>query len=151
MRRAAGFAVRRAFDARLTGSPWMDCYILNLSHAKHGDRYISLWRPECKGYAWPLPWAGRYPEDLVRGEPDYYNSGDNIAVPSTVVEALAAEPRRGDVDGDVGPVVLASRENWKVLLAAAIAPPTHPQRFSPRSQGMMYFAAATRRPLPESL
>lgn len=129
----------------------MDFYIVNLSHAKPGDRYISLWRPECKGYAWPLPWAGRYPEAVVRENLGYYNNGENLAVPCELIESMAVAPAPGEVDGDAGPVVPATRENWKLLLAAAIEPPAYPQRLHRR--GPMLFTDATppRRATPPTL
>lgn len=120
----------------------MDCFIVNLSHAKHGDKYISLWRPECKGYAWPLPWAGRYQDAVVREDLDYYNSGENIAVPCELIESLAIAPAPGDVDGDTGPVVPATRANWDRIFKAAIEPPAWSQAYSSRRTGIMLFRRA---------
>lgn len=120
----------------------MDCYIVDLGHARHADKYISLWRPECKGYAWPLPWAGRYPEAVVREALDYYNRGESLAVPCELIESLAIAPAPGEVDGDAGPVVPATRDNWDRIRAVAIAPPVHPQAYSSRSRGPMLFRDA---------
>jgi hypothetical protein len=98
-------------------------YVVNLSHLKSSDAYITLWRPECKGYAWPLSWAGKYAEAEIRSQLDYYNSGENVAVPCAVLDALAVAPRPGDIDGDAGPVVLNTAEAWKAIKAALIATP----------------------------
>lgn len=102
-----------------------DFYIVNLSHARPSMRYVTFWRPDCKGYAYPLSWSGRYPEARVREQLDYFNSGANVAVPCSVVEALSEAPTPGDIDDDAGPVVRSTRENWMQLLAHVIEPPTY--------------------------
>lgn len=103
----------------------MDCYIVNLSHTRRDDKFISFWRPEAKGYAFPLPWAGKYSKTQVLAEPDYYNSGDNVAVPCDCFDNMATEPPPGAVDGNVGPVVLSNSKNWKELLLCVIALPRY--------------------------
>ena len=113
-------------------------YIVNLSHTHREHRYMSFWRPECKGYAYPLSWAGKYEEHEVRAHLDYYNSGENIAVPCEVVDALSSTPRPGDIDGDAGPVVLSTRKHWDLVQAQAIAVP----KFKLRPA---YFGARKRR------
>jgi hypothetical protein len=109
-------------------TPSNDYYIVNISHSHREARYVSFWRPECKGYAYPLSWAGKYGEAEVRADLGYYNSGENIAVPCEVVDALTCAPRPGDIDGDAGPVVLSTEEHWKVLTAHAIAKPKYKLR-----------------------
>lgn len=106
----------------------MDYYIVNLSHLKATDKYVTVWRPECKGYAWPLSWAGRYAEEEVLAHLDYYNSGDNIAVPCSILEGMAIAPAAGDIDNNAGPVVLNNAETWRVILPAVIVPPVHPAK-----------------------
>lgn len=101
-------------------------YVVNLSHLNREHKYVTFWRPDDCGYAFPLSWAGRYPESVVREHLRYYNRGDNIAVPCSVVEALAVDPAKGDIDNDAGPVVLSNRDNWKVLLANVIETPPSP-------------------------
>ena len=109
----------------------MDCYIVNLSHLRRDQPYITVWRPDNKGYAWPLSWAGKYPAEAVLDKPDYYNCGAaNIAVPCGVLDALAVKPAPKAIDGDAGPVVLNTAENWKAMLATLIAPP----KFQPRPE-----------------
>lgn len=108
-----------------------DYYIINLSHQRRDQPYIGAWRPECKGYAWPLAWAGKYGEQEVRSHLDYYNSGENIAVACSVVDALSiAEPKPGWIDGDVGPVIPNTAATWQTLLANVIALP----KFTPKPQ-----------------
>lgn len=106
----------------------MDYYIVNLSHTKLADKYVTVWRPDCKGYAWPLSWAGKYSEAEVRGKLDYYNSGENVAVPCHVLDYMAVPPTPGAVDGDAGPVVPSTAANWQRLLANVIATPKYPPR-----------------------
>jgi hypothetical protein len=108
----------------------VDCFVLSLTHTLREHRYITLWRPENCGYTWALSDAGRYPQDHVLGQLGYYNSGESIAVPCSVLEHLAVAPVRGNHDNDAGPCVENNRENWKLLLAHAIAPP----RFRPQPQ-----------------
>lgn len=101
-------------------------YVVNLSHASRATPFITVWRPECKGYAWPLSWAGKYPEDEVLAHLDYYNGGDNVAVPCEVLDAMAVETPPGMVDNNAGPVVLSNKANWDTVLAAVILPPKRP-------------------------
>ena len=96
-------------------------YVVNLSHTNKEHRYITFWRPDDKGYAWPLPWAGRYDRARILASLDYYNGGENIAVPCEIVEQLAVPPAPGLIDGDVGPVVPSNAECWDVLIAYKIA------------------------------
>ena len=96
-------------------------YVVNLSHGHREHRYVTLWRPDDKGYAWPLPWAGRYPRARILESLDYYNGGENIAVPCEIVEQLAIAPEPGMIDGDAGPVVPNRKECWEVLLANKVA------------------------------
>lgn len=103
-----------------------DCFIVSLSHLQRKDRYITFWRPDDKGYAYPLSWAGRYSEARVRASLDYYNTGAaNIAVPCEVVEPMAVEPRPGDIENDAGPVVLNNAANWRRLIAGVLVKPPH--------------------------
>lgn len=96
-------------------------YVVSLSHSHKEHRYISFWRPDDAGYAWPLSWAGRYDRARILGHLDYYNSGDNIAVPCEIVEQLAIAPAPGLIDGNAGPVVPSTAECWDVLIAYKIA------------------------------
>ena len=99
-------------------------FVVSVVHTHRSHKYITFWRPEDKGYAWPLPWSGRYSEEYLLSKLQFYNDGwHSIAVPVDVVERLGVTPAKGQIDGDIGPVVLNTRENWKLLEEAAIRPP----------------------------
>jgi hypothetical protein len=69
-----------------------DFYIFSLKHTNRKDPWITFWRPENKGYAWPLEWSGKYTASEIDGDPGYYNDGvDTIAVPVVNVESLKIE------------------------------------------------------------
>ena len=71
----------------------MDCYVVNLNHTTRDDLYISIWRPDDRGYCYALSRAGKYPLETVQQFPNYYNSGsDNVAVPCEVLDAIAVPP-----------------------------------------------------------
>lgn len=99
-------------------------YIVSVRHTQRGDQFITFWRPNNAGYAYPLSWAGKYDSDeILQG---YHNNGwDTIAVSCDVVDALAEPTPRGWIDNDAGPIVYHNRANWKVLLANVIVPPVH--------------------------
>jgi hypothetical protein len=99
-------------------------YIVSLKHTKASDKYISFWRKNNAGYAWPLSWAGDYSKDAILENPRYYNNGeDTISVPKPLALAISTPPTKGDIDNDAGPVVLNTMKNWNILLAATIVPP----------------------------
>ncbi|MCB1905943.1 MAG: hypothetical protein KDH15_01120 [Rhodocyclaceae bacterium] len=105
----------------------MDCYIVNLSHTQRRDLYITIWRPDDRGYCWALSRAGKYPRDHVMTRLGYYNSGcSNVAVPCGVLDAVAVAPIPGHHDNDAGPCVENTRANWKLILASVIAQPAYP-------------------------
>lgn len=84
---------------------------------------IMLWRPNNAGYAYPLPWAGRYSEATVIAGKSYYTQTEGrrhtrFAVRCDVVEKLAGEPPPGIVDGDAGSVVLNTGANRIALRKA---------------------------------
>lgn len=101
-----------------------DCYVVSLKWTKRDTPYITVWRPNDSGYAWPLSWAGKYSEDVVRSNAKYYHRGDDtLAVPCEVLDALGVPPTPGTVDNNAGPVVLNNRENWTAILAGALPNP----------------------------
>jgi hypothetical protein len=103
-------------------------YIVSTNHTlpPRRERYITFWRPDDKGYCWPLSWAGEYSEKAVMENLGYYNSGRSaIAVLASVVDALAEIPRQGDIDGNAGPVVRNTKRNWRMLRAAVIQGPSY--------------------------
>lgn len=104
-------------------------YVISLKHSHKRDRYITFWRPENKGYAWPLSWAGRYTREQIEQSTEYYNNGsDTIAVPCDFIETLAVAPFPKTIDNDAGPVVLNTVDHWRALLHMVIEPPRHKPR-----------------------
>lgn len=101
-----------------------DCYIVSLKHTRGEHAYITVWRPQNAGYAWPLSWAGKYSEADVLAERDYYHRGDySLAVPCALLDSLAVSPESGTTDNNAGPVVLNNRINWKCILEFALPDP----------------------------
>ena len=108
-----------------------DCYVVSVHHTMREDRYITIWRPDDKDYCWALSRAGKYPCDHVMSHLGYYNSGcSNVAVPCSVLDAVAVPPIPGHHDNDAGPCVENNRANWKRILASVVAPP----QYSPEPQ-----------------
>ncbi len=114
----------------------MDCYVVSIKHTKRRDAYITVWRPDDRGYAWSLGNAGRYPIDRIMSHLGYYNSGCSaVAVPCSVLDSLAVTPKPGMIDGDVGPVVLNTRAEWRKILASVVSPPAYESK--PQFKGAM--------------
>lgn len=114
-------------DAALTenGMP-TPCYVLSLKHLQRDHPFMTVWRPDDNGYAWPLAWAGKYDEAAIKKDLDYYNDGHAaVAVPCHVLDAMAVVPEPGWIDNDIGPVVLSNADNWATILANVIAPPKY--------------------------
>lgn len=92
-------------------------YIIDVRENFRRNPYITLWRSKDSGYAYPLPWAGKYTRAQVDSHPDYYYTVrfgstrilDRYPVPCEAVEALGVEPARGAIDGDAGPVIRNTR------------------------------------------
>lgn len=106
-----------------------DFFIISVKHTQRQHAYITVWRPNDCGYAYPLSWAGRYDEASVRAHLDYYNNGHStIAVPCSVVYAMSVPPAPGTIDNDAGPIIENTRENWHALIVNAIEPPPHAVR-----------------------
>lgn len=100
-------------------------FIVSVKHTQRGHRYITLWRPDNCGYTWALPNAGRYSREQVMEHLRYYNSGEDLAVPCAVLEAIAVPPVPGHHDNDTGPCIANNRANWNLILANVIAVPTY--------------------------
>lgn len=119
----------------------MDYYIVSVCHTQRQHQYVTLWRPDNKGYAWPLAWAGKYDHEAVLADLGYYNSGcANIAVRADVIEALAIPPKPGTIDNDAGPVVMNNAANWRAMLKALIQKPRHEPR--PEYRGARHYKEA---------
>lgn len=103
-----------------------DFYIVSVKHTRRDSLYITVWRSNDCGYAWPLSWAGKYDEARIKELPGYYHSGcSNIAVPCEVLDKMAVPTIAGTVDGDAGPVVMNNRSNWQRILKAMPWPPAY--------------------------
>ena len=99
-------------------------YIADMRPEWRGKPYITFWRPKDAGYAFPLPWSGRYSEETVISGGSYYTKREGrslirFAVPIEVVDGLATAPRPRDIDGDAGPVVVNNDFNRRKLRKAA--------------------------------
>lgn len=100
-------------------------FVVDLRSKWSRNPYITLWRPNSAGYAYPLPWAGRYTTDEIEAAGDYhtqrrYVAGkghvgvwERFAVACEEIERLATPPDpvgRHSIDGNVGPVVRNSAD-----------------------------------------
>jgi hypothetical protein len=86
---------------------------------------ISFWRDKNAGYAYPLPWSGRYDEPTVRAGGTYYTRQEGrslvrFAVPCDVVDSLGVPTPPKTVDNDVGPVVMNTGVNRTALRRARL-------------------------------
>jgi hypothetical protein len=106
-----------------------DFYIVSLKHTRRDHRYITLWRPDDRGYTFRCSTAGRYPEERVRAHLGYYNSGCSIAVPCGVIDAMTVMTTPADCyDGPDGPAVLNTLSKWRIILANVIEPAAYPPK-----------------------
>jgi len=105
-------------------------FIVDLRPEWCRNPYVTLWRPNDAGYAYPLPWSGRYSKQAVDEGGSYYFGSEGhgrqihrFPVPCDVVERLStAKPAAHMIDGDVGPVVPNAAEIKKALKAARYKP-----------------------------
>ncbi len=104
-------------------------FIVDIREQWKCQKYIMFWRPNNRGYASPLSWAGRYDRETVDAGPGYYcnTNGEQILmrfpVPCEVVEAMAlTPPDSGDIDDDKGLVLRNSLKVRRKLRAAAYLP-----------------------------
>ena len=93
-----------------------DFYVISVTHTNREHAYITVWRPDNKGYAWPLSWAGKYSEQEIHASLDYYHQGGNVAVPCALLDGIAVAPTPRTVDNDAGPVVLNNKQNWALIM-----------------------------------
>lgn len=95
-------------------------YILSLKWTQRGDQWVTFWRRNNSGYAWPLEWSGRYTEDQVTEDLRYYDNkrkDGTIAVP---VEAVEAQAVGAYIDRQECRAVPNERDRMKALRAAAV-------------------------------
>jgi len=88
-------------------------YIVDVRADFRGNPFITVWRPNNAGYAYPLSWAGHYDRAIVDEQPNYYHqlrygtkrALERFPVLCSVAHRFATEPPRGMIDGDAGPVL----------------------------------------------
>ena len=98
-------------------------YVISVMHTLRKHLYMTIWRPDNKGYCWALSNAGKYDRKQVMGELGYYNSGcSNVAVPCAVLDRIAVVSKPGHLDNNTGPVVPNNRAVWQLVLKNLIAP-----------------------------
>ncbi|KXV23870.1 hypothetical protein AD942_11090 [Gluconobacter japonicus] len=104
--------------------------IVDLRSAWARKPFISFWRPDFAGYAYPLSWAGDYSRATVIEKGSYltrrrYSATTDrdtgkwecFAVLRSVAEAIGIEPPPGQIDGNAGPVVVNNKQNRDYLIA----------------------------------
>lgn len=111
-------------------SEGQEFFIVDIRREWRRQKYITFWRPNNAGYAYPLTWAGRYTKETVDAEGHYYCNTNGsrsllrFPVPCEVVEAMSlTPPDAGDIDGDAGPVLKNSEKVRRKLRRHAYIPP----------------------------
>lgn len=103
-------------------------FVADLRAEWRRNPYVTFWRPRNAGYAYPLPWSGRYTREEIDAQPSYYASAEagrytRFPVPCSAVEALATDkPAAYVIDGDVGPVVPNTQANREAIRRARYLP-----------------------------
>lgn len=70
----------------------MKQYIISLKRTKKEEPYITLWRPNDRGYCWFKDLAGVYTEI----EEGYHHSEDSIPISEEIADQLFVEVTDGD-------------------------------------------------------
>lgn len=115
--------------------PEQQFYIVDLRPEWARRPCITFWRPGNAGYAYPLPWSGRYDEATVVDAGTYHTRQEGrrwvrFAVPCEVVEQMSVPTPPKIVDGDVGPVVLNTGANRIALRRARYRLPASGQNLA---------------------
>ena len=105
-------------------------YIVDVRDAFKANPYITMWRPNDAGYAYPTQWSGRYSKEQIDSSPHRYHKKkygkktamERYPVPCSVVEKYAVEPQKGLIDGDTGLVLPNTPEIRKTLRKAKYNP-----------------------------
>lgn len=88
--------------------------IVSIKHTERDHKWITLWRPKCANYAWPLEWSGQYSAADVEESPFYFNGGDlTVACRWDVLEHLAVET---EIDGAKVRCVPNTRASWQAIM-----------------------------------
>jgi len=104
--------------------------VVDLRAAWARKPFVSFWRADFSGYAYPLSWAGDYSRATVIEKGSYltrrrYSAAtgkytgkwERFAVLRSVAEAIAIAPPPGQIDGNAGPVVINNKQNRDNLIA----------------------------------
>jgi len=54
------------------GARTAEYYVADMRASWLRLRYVTFWRPDNKGYAYPLAWAGKYDRKTIINGGDYY-------------------------------------------------------------------------------
>lgn len=108
-------------------------YICDLRPEWSKKPCVTFWRPNNAGYAFPLPWSGKYTLDEIMAQPSYYWERPygmprapfiRFPIACAEVDKLGAEPTPGIVDGDAGPIVWKTRHIVRQLRAKMLQLPS---------------------------
>ncbi len=80
---------------------------------------MTLWRPDDRGYTPIIDRAGRYSKEQIENDLDYYNGGENIAIPAEIIESMGQQPPVGWFDYR-GLAVPNTKESWQRIVAATV-------------------------------
>lgn len=90
--------------------------IVSAKHTKNGDRFVTLWGADNRGYTYSFTQCGRYSSEDVEGHSGYYDNGVSaFAVPAEIV-AAHAEPTIHPGSGDDLRIL---KRHYRSLVAAA--------------------------------
>ena len=115
----------------MSGRADTDQYVIvDLRREWARQRFLTFWRPNFAGYAYPLSWAGDYTRATVIEKDEYLTrrrysvatgkytgKWERFAVLRSVAEAIAIAPPLGQIDGNAGPVVVNNKQNRDYLIA----------------------------------
>jgi len=85
-------------------------YVISLTHTMRHEKYITLWRPDNKGYCYSKENAGLYETP----KKDYHDSCDNMPISEEDAEKLFKKLPYDNVEKDMIP---NNKETWKILNA----------------------------------
>ncbi|GFM29233.1 hypothetical protein [Novosphingobium sp. PY1] len=110
-------------------------YIVDVRQEWRHKPYITVWRPDDAGYAYPLSWAGRYSKDRIDANPTYYHKHrwpsqralERFPVACEIVERMGIAPNPREIDGDAGPVIPNTGANRIALRRARYRPSVREQ------------------------
>ncbi len=107
-------------------------YICDLRPEWRAKPCVTFWRPKNCGYAFPLPWSGKYTLAEVSAKPDYYWARPydkpkgalyRFPILCSVVDKFGCAPTPHLIDDDVGPVVWKTPRIVRALRYAALPLP----------------------------